>query len=155
MNADGWSAIAAGCSAAAAIASLLVAWNAKRIQGRSADFANCTDVVEQLGSAMRRVRDATEAEDHHKFEFIELLNLLEALALLYNEGKIAPSTKKITGKFLEEALAWIRCDDSMKQLMADSVTSDDTYAELKEFQERRRRDIAAHTKSYAIQRGLR
>jgi hypothetical protein len=153
MDANQWSAVAAGGSVVAATVSLAVAWHAKRIQGRSADFANCTEVVEQLGNAMRRVRDASE--DHYKFEFVELLNLLEALALLYNEGKIAPSTKKITCKFLEESLAWIRGDDGMKRLMTDSVTGDETYAELQEFEERRRREIAKRAKSYAIQRGLR
>jgi hypothetical protein len=153
MDANQWSAVAAGGSAVAAAVSLAVAWHAKRIQGRSADFANCTEVVEQLGNAMRRVRDA--CEDHREFEFIELLNLLEALALLYNESKIAPSTKKITCKFLEESLAWIRGNDDMKQLMTKSMTSNDTYAELREFENRRRREIGKHARSYAIQRGLR
>ncbi|HUN42792.1 MAG TPA: hypothetical protein VMU81_21070 [Acetobacteraceae bacterium] len=153
MDANAWAAVAAGCSAIAATVSLVVAWHAKRIQGRSADFANCVDVIERLGCAMRRVRDATE--EHYRFEFIELLNLLEALAMLHNDGKIAPSTKRITRKFLDECLAWIRSDEGMKQLMADSVTGDETYMELKAFEQRRHREIARQAKSYAIQKGLR
>jgi len=153
MDASQWSAVAAVASAVAAAAALAVAWRAKRIQGQSADFANCIEVVERLGNSMRRVRDAPE--EYYKFEFIELLNLLEALALLCNENKIAPSTKKITCKFLDESLAWIRIDARMKELMDEKVTGEDTYAELKEFENRRPREIAKHTKSYAIQRGLR
>ncbi len=160
MDATQWSAVAAVGSAAAALLSLAVAcvslgvaWNGRQIQGRSADFANCAEVVEQLSNAMRRVRDAPE--EHSRFEFIELLNLLEAFALLYNENKIAPVTKKITCKFLEESMAWIRGNDSMKQLMTDSVTSNNTYAELQVFEKRRQREIARHAKSYAIQQGLR
>jgi hypothetical protein len=159
-DANQWSAAAAAGSAVAAFlsfavagVSLVVAWNARQIQGRSADFANCVEVVQQLGVAMRRVRDAPEK--YYRFEFTELLNLLEALALLCNESKIAPATKKITCKFLEESLGWIRGDDSMKQLMKDSVTGAETYAELQAFEERRRHEIAKHAKSYAIQRGLR
>ena len=38
---------------------------------------------------------------------IELLNLMEAFALLLNDARPSSSTKKVTGHFLEEALGWI------------------------------------------------
>src|SRR5271165_6155920 len=63
LDANGWSAVAAACSAVAAAVSLMVAWNAKGIQGRSADFANCIEVAEQLRDAMRRVRDERDKDD--------------------------------------------------------------------------------------------
>src|SRR5579863_10157609 len=144
MDAAGWSAIAAGGSAIAATASFWVGWNAKRIQGRSADFANCIVVAGQLRDAMRRVRDERDKEnneDGYRFELVELLNLLEALSLLYNDGRIAASTKKFTGKFLEEAVGWINIDHGMATLMRQSMTGKDTYQELKKFERRRKAGI--------------
>jgi NADH dehydrogenase/NADH:ubiquinone oxidoreductase subunit G len=142
-----WSTIAAGVS-------LVVAWQARRIQGRAADFSNCLEAARELRDAMRRVHDAPDAAKV-KFEFTELLNLLEALALLYNDGKIAASTKKFTGNFLDEVLAWIRADASMKQRMQETETSPTTYQELKLFEKNRPQESRQLTKAYAKKRGLR
>jgi hypothetical protein len=154
MDANGWSAIAAACSAAAAALSLAVAWNAKGIQGRSADFANCIEVVEQLGNAQRRVFNARDDNERYEFEFRELLNLLEALALLYNDGRIAASTKRFTGKFLDEALAWINIDHGMATLMRKSITGDETYHELKNFEKRRKPKIRSLSRFYRAKRDV-
>ncbi len=157
MGANEWSALAAGCSAVAATVSLVVARNAKRIQGRSADFANCLEVAGQLRDAMRRVRDEREKEDNearYKFELVELLNLLEALALLYNDGRIAASTKKFTGKFLDEAVGWINIDHGMATLMRQSMTGDDTYCELKKFEARRKPGIRNLSRLYRNRRDV-
>jgi hypothetical protein len=161
MDASEWSAVAAGCSAVAATVSLLVAgvslavsWNAKRIQGRSADFANCIEVVEQLGDAQRRVLNEREDKERYEFEFRELLNLLEALALLYNDRRIAASTKKFTGKFLDEALGWINIDHGMATLMRDSITGEGTFQELKKFEQRRKPVIRKHSHSYRERRDV-
>jgi hypothetical protein len=158
MGTDGWSVVAAGCSALAAIASLAVARNAKQIQGRSADFANCIEVAGQLRDAMRRVRDERDKDNNevrYKFELVELLNLLEALALLYNDGRIAASTKKFTKKFLVEALGWIRIDDGMATLMHQAMTSPETYQELKKFEERSKPEIRGLSRLYRHKRDTR
>lgn len=139
MGATEWSAVAAVCSAVAALVSLVVALGAMRIQERSADFANGIDVVERLGTAMRRVRDAPK--NHYDFEFTELLNLLEALALLHNERRIAASTKKFTAKFLEEVLCCIEHNPEMAEHMRKSITGDTTYLELKKFEKHHKREI--------------
>jgi hypothetical protein len=149
------SAVAAAAAALAAFVSLGVAWNAKRIQGKAADFSNCLEVVGQLRAAQDRVFTARNDDERYRFEFVELLNLLEALALLYNDGKIAASTKKFTGKFLDQVVAWIRVDESMKRLMDSSMTGDDTYGELKKFENRRRPLIRGLARDYSIQRGIR
>ena len=151
MDTNGLSAIAAGFSALAAGISLLVAWNAKQIQGRSADFANCIEVASQLRNAMRAVHDESKKsdnEDAYRFELIELLNLLEALALLYNDEKIAASTKKFTCKFLDEVVAWINIDHGMATLMRASMTADDTYSELKKFEKYRKTSIRNLSRQY-------
>jgi hypothetical protein len=150
MDANKWSAIAAACSAVAASVSLVVAWHAQRIQGRSADFANCIEVVERLGTAMRRVRDAPD--NHYDFEFTELLNLLEALALLHNERRIAASTKKFTAKFLEEVLGWISIDPAMEAHMRKSMTGDATYRELEKFKNHRKPGIRSLSRFYRNKR---
>lgn len=153
MDAAGWAAVAAGGSAVAAVVSLVVAWHAKRIQGNSSDFANCLQVVSQLRDAMRRVVDARD--DKQQFEFIELLNLMEALALLHNDGKLAASTKKFTGKFLIEAVAWMRASEHMTKLKREAVTGDDTFHELQTFEQRHAPSIGHLSRSYTIEQGIR
>ena len=146
-GADIWSAMAAGCSAVAAFASLVVAWHAKRIHGKSADFGNCIEVAGQLRDAMRRVHDAQEDTAKVRFEFIELLNLLEALALLFNDDKIAASTRKFTGKFLAEGIGWIAVSENLAALMRESMTGDETYKELRRFRESNESEIRLQTHS--------
>jgi hypothetical protein len=154
MDATAWAAVAACGSTVAAFVSLYVAWQARRIQGNAADFGDCLETARELRDAMRRVHDAPN-EAKIKFEFTELLNLLEALALLYNDGKIAASTKKFTGKFLDEVLAWIRADNPMNQLMDDRITSETTFHELQVFQQSRSVNIRKLAKAYTAKRGLR
>jgi hypothetical protein len=96
-----WSAVAAIFSAIAASISFYVAMQARRIQGNAADFSNCLEAVRNLAEAQRRVIEAQDCEDRLKFEFRELLNLLEALALLVNDGRIAPSTHKFMMKLAQ------------------------------------------------------
>ena len=148
-----WSAIAAGCSAVAAIVSLVVAWQARSIQAASADFSNCLEVTEQLRAAEARVNGAKG--NRRSFEFNALLNLFEALALLHNDKKLAPSTRKIVGNYLVEVLSWIRNDDGMKLLMEAAVTSGQTFEELDRFEELHRKEMLEHSRRYALQRGNR
>lgn len=129
------SAIAASCSVITAIIAIFIAAGSRKIQERLADFSNCMDIVSKLGDAQRRVF-LEKCENKIEFEFCELLNLLEALALMINDGRIAPSTKKYTTKFLAECLIWIDNDDSMKITMNKLKTSDETYGELKKFENR-------------------
>ncbi len=104
---------------------------------------------------MRRVRDERDKDDNdarYEFELVELLNLLEALALLYNDGRIAASTKKFTGKFLDEVLGWISIDNGMAALMRKSMTADETYRELKTFEKRRKPGIRNLSRFYRNKR---
>jgi hypothetical protein len=58
MDAAGWSAVAAIGSTIAAGVSLVVAGQARRIQGIAADFSNCLEAARELRDAMRRVTPA-------------------------------------------------------------------------------------------------
>jgi hypothetical protein len=141
-----WSALAAIFSAVAAGGSAFVAWQAKRGQTSAADFEGCLAVIKQLTEAQRAVRDAPG--EHKQFEFIELLNLLETLALLVNDGRPASSTKKVAEHFLEEALSFIAVSPALADLMKKATTGDDTFSELQRFRSRRETAIRRNSKHY-------
>jgi hypothetical protein len=151
MGADFWAAVAA---IAAAISTLLtfivvgVSFFTARQDAKASDFTSCLDVVTRLADAQRRVRDARDNEDVRQFELRELLNLMEALALLENGNRITPSTRKFTGHFLEEAWAYIRSEPSLRPLLENSITGDETFLELSKFAERRAGKIERLTKHY-------
>jgi len=126
-----WAAIAAGASAVAAIASWWVARKARLVQESSADFSSLLEVSEQIRAAEARVHYAKEED--RTFEFNALLNCLEAIASLHNDGNLRPSTRKMIGKYLIEVLTFIRNDEGMKRLMEASITSGSTYEELEKF----------------------
>lgn len=154
MDANAWAAVAAIAAAATAVVTLVIALAntaAAWTTAHSADFSNCLDAVAKLGEAQRRVRDAKE-EPTRQFEMRELLNLMEALALLENDKKLAPSTRKFTEKFLEEAYAFLQADDGNRDFLDSSVTGADTFAELMKFARKRRGRIEALTKHYKQQK---
>lgn len=129
-----WSALAAIFSAIAAGTSAFVAWQAKRGQTSAADFESCLAVVGHLAEAQRKVRDAPN--EHKEFEFVELLNLMEALALLVNDGRPASSTKKVAAHFLEEGLSLITVTPALADLMKRATTGVETFSELKRFRDK-------------------
>lgn len=145
-----WSALAAVFSAVAASASAYVAWQAKRGQTSVADFEGCLAVVGHLADAQRAVRDAPD--EHKQFEFIELLNLMEALALLLNDGRPPSSTTKVATRFLEEALSWISITPAMAELMRTSTTGEGTFAELQRFRSKRAVQIREDARHYRNKR---
>lgn len=134
-----WSALAsvfaAVFSAIAASAAGFVAFCSYRTQNKSADFGDCLQVVGFLREAQKRVYDANLQCNRglYEFEFVELLNLFEALAFLYFEGKIAPATSDFTRKFLSESLEWVGRDAAMKSLMHESMTDGGTFRYLIRF----------------------
>jgi hypothetical protein len=129
------SAIAAAISATIALATTCVnLWSLHRT-GRATDFNNCLTVVSQLAEAQRKVRDAKD-DAARNFEFRELLNLMEALALMENDRRIASSTQKITERFLVESWAFLKSQPHIQQFLRDSMTDTDTFGELRRFEEK-------------------
>jgi hypothetical protein len=145
-----WSAVGAIASAVAAGCALYVAWQAKRVQSNSVDFANCLTVAQRLSETQRAVRDA--AEENKQFEFIELLNFMEILALLVNAGRSTTSTRKVVSDYLEEALAWIGITPWIAELMENSTTGEGTYGELKKFRAKRAKRIREKSRHYITKR---
>jgi hypothetical protein len=149
MDSAEWAAVAAIASAVSAVAALVVAWitwRTARAGAKSADFDSCLALVAQVGDALRKVRDAPA--DQKKFEINELMNLLEALAMLVNKGKIAPSTRLYTEHYLEEVWAWLNASPDMATLIGSSVTGPETFADLQKFAKRRKRRIRGLEKAY-------
>ena len=136
MNAAAWAAVAACASTVSASVAFVAIWFTGRqalAQVRVADFNNCLEVVKQLSEAQRKVFAAPD-EKIHGFEFHELLNLMEALALLINDRRMAPSSRKYAGHFLKEAIAWMSVDPDMRTLLERSITGAETFSELIAFQ---------------------
>jgi len=140
------SAFAAAISATiAAVAAGINLWSVNK-NVRATDFNNCLAVVAQLAEAQRKVRDARD-EAAKQFEFRELLNLMEALALLENDKRVAPSTQKFTMRFLTESWAFLKSQQHLQQFLRDSMTDTETFAELRRFEEKHSikiRDLALH-----------
>jgi hypothetical protein len=152
MDATTWAAVAATASAASAFlsfCSLAFTGRTALIQAKVAEFNNCIEIVAQLGAAQRKVSEYDPGTREHNFEFRELLNLLETLALLVNRRKITQAARDYTTKFLIQALAWIDIDETMKKLIAESITGIDTFADLNSFRQRRRQEIEHQTDIYA------
>jgi hypothetical protein len=108
-------AIASAVSASLAFLSLIFVGKATTTQSKIAEFNNCVETVKILAEAQRKVRDKIDTPDH-AFEFRELLNILETLALLVNRHKTTRVARDYTVTFLIQALAWIEIDDHMKNL---------------------------------------
>ena len=133
MDAPNWTAVAATASAVSAcfaFLSLIFVGRATRTQSKIGEFNNCVEIVKTLGEAQRKVTEKDVGTSEHEFEFRELLNILEALALLLNRRKTTSVARQFTLPFLIEALAWIEVDDTMKNFIESSVTGFDTFKEL-------------------------
>jgi hypothetical protein len=161
-------AIAAVAAAISAFLTLIIAvanYRSGHAGANAADVENCLAVVNDLGEAERRVRDAPLDSDIRTWEFRALLNLLEALALLVNERKIAPSTGKITTEYLEESWAFLDADESNRTLIEESLKSPETFNELKRFakqhyarisllRDRYRKELAARNEPAPVANGV-
>jgi len=153
-DATTWAAISAVAAAVSAIVTLFIAranTSETRTANRSADFSNCMTVVASLSEAQRRVFIASDNPIRRTFEFRELLNLMEALARLINDGNMTPSTQKITEDFLVEAWAYLHVDPALQALITQSVTGPDTYRELLKFAKKRSSRIAGLIEAYRQQ----
>ncbi|GAA0551874.1 hypothetical protein FHS83_001421 [Rhizomicrobium palustre] len=134
MDANFWAAVAAIASGFTAAITLFIAWANHRVTlaaEKSYDFNSCLTVVFQVGQALRQVRDAPD--DKKEFEFRELLNLLEALAVGVNDKLIQAATRKMVEPFLAECYAYLKTQPSLSELLKNSVTGEGTFCELYKF----------------------
>jgi len=133
MDAPTVAAIAASVSAAIAAAALGVAAMALARQSKSIDLANCLEILNRIGDAQRRLNCATREKS--QFEFIEIANLLETLAMLYRQRRYGKTTKHSVQKFLIEAIAWMEITPAANAL-CNAVTGETTFKNLQAFRKR-------------------
>lgn len=144
MGAAEWSAVAAvasAVSASIALASLLISLKTARTQVKVGEFNNTVAIQRELAEAQRKIASHEPGSTNWVFEFRELYNLLEVLALLINNGQMTIIAKEFATKFIIEVLAWTETSDELKVLVAESVTKDETFAELNAFRRKYRRQI--------------
>jgi hypothetical protein len=149
MDATTASVIAASAAAVSASVLTIVSFFniiALRTQVKVADYNNCLQLVRHLSDTQRAVFTSKCDSQRYDFEFRELLNLIEAVALLINRSQITKSTKEYSTDFICEALAWIESDTSMHDTLKNAVTADNTFKELNIFRKlhRTRIDTLAH-----------
>jgi hypothetical protein len=135
-------AIAGVGSTVISLTALAISASATRTHSRVADFNGCLHALDNLAMAQRRIRDARD-ETVRIFEIREILNLMEALALLINRGRVGPSTQDFVTHFLEEAWAWLNVDATTHPLIEQSLTSESTFEELRSFARTRAKRISA------------
>ena len=107
MQPSDWTTVAAAAAAISAFlafVSLVFVGSATRTQSKIAEFNNCVEIVKTLAEAQRKVRNKIGSPEHG-FEFRELLNILETLALLVNRRKTTKVAREYTISFLIQALA--------------------------------------------------
>lgn len=141
MNAFEWAAISAVASALAAIISLFSA----RTQLRSADARDCLELVKQLGDAQRRANAALG--DQVERELLELLNLFETAALLFNHRRLGRSSAYVVKHALLEGWVWLDTTEGLAPILNKAITGPTTFQQLLIFKRRFSAEIAHLTET--------
>lgn len=105
-----------------------------RVQARAADFTSYLDMQSRYAEAWRRYRDAQE--EHKDFEFIEVLNLIEAGCHLHNKKVVYGATREMLESYLKEIISGILKNDPAKKRMLDAVSENKTFEQVVVFGER-------------------
>ena len=145
MGAAEWSAVAAvgsAVSASIALLSLFISVRATQTQSKVGEFNNAVAIQRELSEAQRKILGREPGSPEWIFELRELYNFLELFSLLINQGKITTVASTFTTKFIIEILAWTETSDQLKSLIAESVTSPETFTELLAFRQKHRDEIA-------------
>lgn len=137
MDAVEWAAISAVASAIAAIAASFNAF----IQRRSTDARDCLEIVKQLAEVQRKANTA-QGEDRNR-EILEVLNLFETVALLFNKGSLGPASEYIVREALIDGWVRLGADPGMREFVHGSITGPTTFEQLVKFTRRFRRQIAS------------
>lgn len=130
-----WIQIALLCVAAAALF-----WTALELreQVRSRDFENYLLLWDKYTEAWRRFGNAKE--DDRFFEFVELMDLLDASCNFYNNGILRRSTREMVGGYLTGILPDIFDDPTKQEMLIKSIEDRDTFSEIVKFARRARLD---------------
>lgn len=137
-------ATAAVVSTVLASAALAVSARTFLVQARAIDATNFLDVRQRLGAAMRAVRSAGSDAAQEEFEWIELLNLLEALAELYRWKRFGRVTRSSVKSDLIGALHMIESTPAAKKRLIEAFTHPSAFSALRWFQKKYRKEICRY-----------
>ncbi len=129
MKIEDW--ISAIATLIAALALIFTALGVRQ-QAKAADFANYMDLKERFANAWRMFRDS-EGDDRKTFEFIELMNLIEASCHLYNKGAIRGASEEMLGDYLTEILPMFFGNEQAKDLITKHFSGPDTFFHIRRF----------------------
>lgn len=142
MEASEWaavSAVAAAISATVSAGAAVVALLNVRTQQRAADARDCLEFVKQFGEAQRKANGVSGEELER--EVLEVLNLLETAALLFNDSRLGRSSAQIVRHALVESWVWLNTTDGMAEILERAITGPTTFQQLLNFKLQFARDI--------------
>lgn len=136
--------VAIATSAAAAIAGIaaLVAALAHRVVAHSVDVSQYLDIHARFQRAEEKLYDTSNSDEKRKFLLHQHFNFMEAVADLYNKGKLSPRTSELCRDILINHFVAVAIDLGNLKTFVDSVTSPDAYSELARFWAKNQDSIA-------------
>ena len=105
-----------------------------RRQSKAIDAKNYFDIKKNLGDAWREYlisKENESQENEERFNFFEILSLLEGTCHLYNKRIFHGATKEQVRDYMHEVIPKI-CKDAKEQLIS-SMSSPKTYSEIRKF----------------------
>jgi hypothetical protein len=139
-------ALATAAASLFAFFGLLVSAAALVGQTRALDAANYLEARKLFAEAQRKVQAAAKAADTQllDFEWIELLNLGEALADLYRQKRLGRATRKSVKSDLVGLLNAIDNAPGAKEAMVKAFTHPSAFQALRWFRAKYAREIARY-----------
>ena len=103
-------------------------------QSKAIDAKNYFDIKKNLADAWRKYlisKESESQEKEEKFNFFEILSLLEGTCHLYNKRIFHGATKEQVRDYMNEVIPRI-CEDAKERLIG-SMSSPKTYSEIRKF----------------------
>lgn len=138
------------CSDAIDVGLLLVAvlalwWNARSAgrQAKAADFSSYLQLTARFSTAWRRYLDASVCAEktpndidkahRRRFEFTEVLNLLEGACHLYTTGNLQGATRAMICDYLKETIPLVHNNEYGISIIRASYSGPDTFLYIRKF----------------------
>lgn len=110
---------------------LLLTWRSIHRQWNVTDIGLYFQITEKLTDGWRRCKDSKEKA--RNFEFVEVLNLLEALSRLHSERRFHGTTQDMVKEYLLEIVPDIVRNDHAIEALRANRSGSDTYGYIRRF----------------------
>ncbi|TIQ35487.1 MAG: hypothetical protein E5X48_14060 [Mesorhizobium sp.] len=113
---------------------LTLLWTARslRLQSKAQDFASFLSLSDRFSTAWRRFRQTSD-DDWKRYEFAEILNLIESACHFYNKGALHGVTRDVYGLYLKEVIRDIHKNDFAVTTMKEALSGPDTFFHIRRF----------------------